>query len=83
MTQQERLRAYIRKTGMTQGRFAERIGVSRETISRLVTGALPISGAFVGDFFLAFGADATAEVFGPQPAQPISADGLSNADAAG
>lgn len=66
--QHDKLRSFIRSQNMTQNEFAERLGLRRETVSRFVSGSEPITSGFIGDFFLAFGPDATAAIFTPEPA---------------
>ena len=78
-----RLKSFVAQQRMTHRQFAEHIGMNRVSTSRVLAGSQRISEEFIGRFSLVYGFQAADEVFGPQPAQPIPADGLSNADAAG
>ena len=62
-----RLAQFVKSRNLTQAQFAARIGMRRETISRMISGNEPITDSFIGKFFLAFGAETTAQVFGDQP----------------
>jgi plasmid maintenance system antidote protein VapI len=70
--QNDKLRGFIRSQNMTQNEFAECLGLRRETVSRFVSGSEPITSRFIGDFFLAFGPEATAVVFGSEPVPQVA-----------
>lgn len=63
MQSNERLRGFIVRQGCTQEAFAEQMGLARETVTRLLSGSQPITGSFIGKFYMTFGSEALAEVF--------------------
>ena len=63
MTQQERLRQFTKERGLTQTELAEALGLTQESVSRIMTGKQELTERFIGKFFLAYGPAATAAIF--------------------
>jgi len=68
MAQQNRLRQFAKEHGLTQAKLALDLGLTQESVSRIMTGKQELTERFVGKFFMAYGPDATEQVFGqPEP----------------
>lgn len=60
----EKLREFLKQRNLTQRDLAERMGISEEYLSRMITGKHSVTESFIGRFFRAFGPEDTQTVFG-------------------
>jgi plasmid maintenance system antidote protein VapI len=63
MNKQQQLSDFLQSNGMTQTEFASKMGMRRETISRVTSGHEPVTNSFIGRFAQVFGFDAARQVF--------------------
>jgi transcriptional regulator with XRE-family HTH domain len=66
------LRQFLTRTRMTQSELADRLGMRRGSLNRVLNGSQRISPEFVGKFFLAF-PDEAVRIFGPHTHSQLQA----------
>jgi plasmid maintenance system antidote protein VapI len=74
MSECEQLRKYAKDHDMSHAQLAERLGLARETVTRVINGQQPITERIIGRFFVAFGSEDTQAVFGDRVDLPAVAE---------
>lgn len=64
MTTHKQLRSYMERNRITGRMLAEQLDLRPEYVSRVLSGAVPMTPSFIGKFYLVYGSESTIAVFG-------------------